>query len=84
MPIETAKHLISELHDRFGSEIESPQQQELLKQLQRHVHGLDEKEPVDPSFLESLDNYFIDAEQSHPQVVSVVRQLIETLKNIGI
>jgi len=84
MPIESSKHLITELHDRFGLEIESAQQRELLRQLESHIHSLGEKEPVDPSFLDSLDSYFISVEQEHPNIASVLRQLIDTLKNIGV
>ena len=84
MPKQKVQHLITELHDRFGDDLEGPQQQQLLAQLQNHIHSLDDSETVEPSFIESLDLLVAEVEIEHPHVASILTQIIETLKNIGI
>jgi len=84
MPKQKVQHLISELHDRFSDDLASPQQQQLLAQLQSHIHNMDDAEPVEPSFLETLDLLVAEVEIEHPHIASTLGQVIDTLKNIGI
>jgi hypothetical protein len=84
MPKQQAKSLISELHERFGDDITSSQQADLMMRLNAHIHDLNEEEPVDPTMIDAVELYLTELEAEHPQGASVVRQLIETLKNIGI
>lgn len=84
MPKTQAGHLISELHERFGDQLPSSQQQDLLMRLNSHIHELGEQDPVDPSFLDAVELYFNELENEHPQGAAIVKQLLETLKNIGI
>jgi len=84
MPKQKVQALISDLHERFGDDLTSPQQEDLMHQLQTHIHELGEKEPVEPSFLEAVEIYLAEIEGEHPKAAVVVRQLLDTLKNIGV
>lgn len=84
MPKQTAIHLITDLHERFGDEITSPEQQALLEQVKLHIHNMDEAEPADASFLESLSQLTTELEVEHPRAAAVMEQILNTLKNIGI
>lgn len=84
MPKEAAQHLISDLHNRFGDEITSPEQQALLEQVRLHIHNMDEAEPADPSFLDTLAQLTTELEVEHPRAASILEQILNTLKNIGV
>ena len=79
-----AQALISDLHKRFGDDLISPQQKELMVQLQAHIHNLGEAEPVEPNFIDALEVFVADIEVEHPHAAAVVKQILETLKNIGV
>jgi hypothetical protein len=84
MPKQKIQHLISDLHERFGDELTSPQQQALMSQLKTHIHDLDESEPVEPGFLETKDTFIAQIEDDHPNAAVIVNKILETLKNIGV
>lgn len=84
MPKQQAKALISDLHERFGDDVVSSQQKALMDQLNAHIHDIGESDPVEPSFLEAVEVFLNDIEEDHPQAAGVVKQLLDTLKNIGI
>ncbi len=84
MPIDNLKALISDLHDSFGDDQTSPQQQQLMQQLQAYVHDVDTAEPVPPGLIESAEILLDEAEGSYPQTAALIRQVIRALGNIGI
>lgn len=84
MPKQKAIALITELHERFADEEESAQQKRLLTELEQHIHGLDEQEPPEPGMLDALEVLVTDAEVKHPAIAGVMRNLLETLRNIGV
>ena len=84
MPKEQASALISDLHDRFGDDVVSAQQQQLMVQLQAHIHEIGEQDPVEPGLMEAVELFLVDMEDQHPQAAGVVKQLLDTLKNIGV
>lgn len=84
MPKQKVQSLISDLHEKFGDDITSPQQQALMSQLEFHLHNLDESEPVDPGFLETMDTFIAQIEDEHPNAAVIVNKILETLKNIGV
>lgn len=84
MPKQQAQNLITELHERFADDEVSAQQADLMMRLNAHIHELGEEDPVDPSMLDAVELYMGEVEADHPQVAAVVKQLLETLKNIGI
>lgn len=84
MPKQTLEHLMTTLHERFGSDLSSPEQQKLLQDIESHIHGLNEEEPVDPGVKDTLNLLIEEVEEQHPQVATVVREVMEALKNMGV
>jgi len=84
MPKQQAQLLISDLHDRFGDDLTSPQQQALMSKLKSHIHNMDESDPVEPGILETIEVFISEIESEHPNAASVVAKILETLKNIGV
>lgn len=84
MSPEKAQSLISQLHDLYGTDETSPEQRRLLADLERHVHTRGSAEEPDPVPLETLENLVEEMAAEHPRTATVMRQLMETLKNMGI
>ena len=84
MAKDQALGLITEMHERFADDSISQEQQALMASLQQHVHELDEATPVDPSLVDSVELLVSELEAEHPLGASVLRQLAEVLKNIGV
>ena len=84
MPIDNLKALIADLHDSFGDDDTSTQQQQLMQQLQAYVHDIDTAEPVPPNLIESAEILLDEVEESYPQTAAIIRQVIKALGNIGI
>jgi len=84
MPIDNLKTLISDLHDSFGDDETSPQQQQLMQQLQIYVHDIDTAEPVPPGLIESAEILLDEVEEDYPQTAAIIRQIINALGNMGI
>ena len=76
--------MITTLHDRFGDELISPQQQQLLQNLKNHIHAVDEKDPLDPDFQDSLNLLLEEVESGHPKAAEILREVIKILNNMGI
>lgn len=84
MPKAKIENLMTELHDRFGEMEASPQQERLLAELQAHVHDVSEGSVKDPTPLESIQLMIDDLGDNHPNVSALLRELLDTLKNIGV
>ncbi len=84
MPKQQLENLIGSLHEQFGDDLTSPQQQQLMQQMQSHLHNFDEPEPGDPNFTETVELLLEDIEEQHPKAAAVVREILEVLGNIGV
>jgi hypothetical protein len=84
MPVDNLKALISELHDSFGDDETSPQQQQLMQQLQTYLHDIDTAEPVPPDLIESAEILLDEVEVAYPKTATIIRQVIKALGNMGI
>lgn len=84
MPKARIENLMTELHERFGELEPSPQQEQLLEALQQHIHGVAEGDKPDPTPLETIELLLDNLGEDHPRVVAVLRELMDTLKNIGV
>ena len=84
MPKQKAITLISDLHDRFGDDEQSAEQKRLLESLQQHIHELGEEDAPEPDFIDALEVLVTDTEVEHPAIATVLRTLVDTLKNIGV
>ncbi|ODS24008.1 hypothetical protein AB835_05645 [Candidatus Endobugula sertula] len=81
---ESIENLISSLHERFGDDFTSPQQQQLMDSLKNYTYYSGEEIPVGSDFKETLDLLLKDIEWQHPQAAGVIREVMEILKNMGI
>jgi hypothetical protein len=84
MPKAKIENLMTELHERFGEMDTSPQQERLLGELQAHVHDVSEGSVKDPTPLETIQLMIDDLGDNHPNVSALLRELLDTLKNIGV
>ena len=80
MPQQQLDNLITRLHDRFGSSEVSPQQQQLLDDLQRHSAGGADTLSLQDSANAILEELEID----HPKAAAVLREIVETLGRLGV
>ena len=83
-PKKTIQTLISDLHNRFGEDLNSPQQQALMKKLQAHVHNFDEADSVDLDFKDTLNLLLEDIEVQHPKAAGIIREVMTILSNMEI
>lgn len=85
MPEQRAQNLISQLHEMYGDEEPSELQKRLLQQLEMHVHPKGTKDRFgEPEPLDTLEYLVEDVAVEHPRTAAVMRELLETLKNIGV
>jgi hypothetical protein len=84
MPRATLENLMSNLHERFGDQLTSVEQQQLLAKMQQHIHNMDQHEQVDPDFEETVNILLQDIESEHPQAAAIARSIIEVLQNMGV
>lgn len=85
MPQQKAQHLISQLHELYGDDQPSEQQKRLMEQLELHVHPKGTKDQFgEPVPLDTLGYLVEEMEAEHPRTAAVMRELLETLKNIGV
>ncbi|MFV1873860.1 MAG: DUF4404 family protein [Oleiphilus sp.] len=84
MAKQKAEHLITDLHERFADDLTSPEQLALLQEVKNHIHNMNEEEPADPSFLDTVERLVAEIEVEHPTAAGVLVQVLNTLKNIGV
>ncbi len=84
MPNTEINNVISELNEIFGAETPSAQQQQLLADLELHIHNSAEKPEADPTPLEIIETMLENLGDQHPKASLLLRQLLDTLKNIGV
>jgi hypothetical protein len=78
------ENLMTELHERFGELQPSPQQEQLLAELQNHVRAVTDTQVPDPTPVETIELMLDNLGEDHPRVAAVLRELMDTLKNIGV
>ena len=84
MPKQKIQSLISDLHEKYGDDLISPQQKALIADLNAHIHDMNEAEPVSPDFIDTIDIFITQIEEEHPNAAVIVNKILETLKNIGV
>ncbi len=83
-PQQKMEALMSELHELFGNHEPTPQQQQLMRNLEQHIHAVGEPDVDRPNLVESLEVVVEDLEADHPRTAGVLRELVATLRNIGV
>lgn len=84
MPQQNMDALMSELHEIFGHEETTPQQEQLMRNLQQHLHDVGEPDVDRPDLVESLEVMLEDIEVDHPRASAVLREILARLRDIGV
>lgn len=84
MPQKKIANLMTELHEQFGLVEPSPQQEKLMRDIESHIHNASEPTPPDPSLTESAEMLLETLGGDHPRTAAIMRELLDTLKNIGV
>ena len=84
MPKQRIEALISELHDIYGDDQPSEAQKRLLAEVERRIHPAGVPGEPDPVPLETLELLTEELSEEHPRSTAIFREILETLKNIGV
>jgi len=84
MPKEKIEGLISSLHEHFGDDLTSPQQQQLMDSMKHHLHAWGESEQPQPTFKESLEMLLEEVEDEHPKAATLIKEVLKILNDIGV
>lgn len=85
MPQEKVRNLITEMHEMYGDEEPSEPQKRLMEQLELHTHPRGTKDEYgEPVPLDTLEMLVEEMAAEHPRTAGVMREILETLKNIGV
>lgn len=83
MARQIVNNLLTQLHDTFGDNKPSPQVEQLMLDMQRHINRWDTPTPEEDIF-DTAEALVAELEVKHPGAAGVVRKIIETLNNIGV
>ena len=75
------ENLITQLHETFGDDQTSSQQEQLMQQVQLHMHNWGEPDPPDPTIADTFEMLLEEIEEDHPKAAAIVRQIVDTLKS---
>lgn len=85
MAQHTMRNLITQMHNMFGDDRPSEQQKHLMEQLELHTHPKGTRDQYgEPVPLDTLELLVEDMAAEHPRTAGVMRELLNTLKNIGV
>lgn len=85
MPQEKVRNLITQMHEMYGDEEPSAAQRRLMEQLELHTHPKGTKDQYgEPVPLDTLEMLVEEMAAEHPRTAGVMREILETLKNIGV
>lgn len=76
--------LISNLHKKFAGAETSPQQEELLRELQSRLADYEGPRNYGPDPIVTAETLAAELEAEHPHLSGIVRELIVELGRIGI
>ncbi len=82
MPKQKIEGLISELHQRFGDDETSAEQQRLMAQLQSQLSEWDGPAAGDGDIEETARLLLKEVAERHPKAALTIREILETLANI--
>ena len=84
MPRQELQNLITRLHEQFGSDAASPEQQRWMQSLQQHLHAPNEPAPTEPNLADTANLLLESLEEEHPQAAGIVREILQTLGRLGL
>ncbi len=83
MPKQQIEGLLTQLHEKFADSNTSPQQEAMLAQLQSQLTDWEGRKPSG-NFTETAELLLQEIEEEHPKAAGIIREIINTLGNIGV
>jgi len=83
MPKKTIEELLFVLHEKTDVE-NSPQQAQLMTQLQQNLHDLDSDAVENASMVETVELLLEEFSDEHPQASAVAKDILRVLQDIGV
>lgn len=83
MPKQHIEGLLTQLHEKFADSDTSPQQEEMLARMQSQLADWEGPKPPE-DFTETAEILLQEIEDDHPTASRLVREIINTLNNIGV
>ena len=84
MPKEKIEGLISQLHERIADSDTSPQQEQMLAQLQSQLEEWEGPQPPSGDIRETAEMLLEELEEDHPTASHILSEILHTLTNIGV
>ena len=84
MPRKKIEGLISQLHEKLTDSKSSPQQEDLLAQMQSQLDEWDGPQPADGNLKSVAELLLEDIEEHHPKAARITREIIESLGHLGL
>lgn len=84
MSRQEVESLMTELHELFGRGETTPQQEQLMRNLEQHIHAEGEPDVDRLDLVESLEVMVEDLEAEHPRTAGILREIVSVLRNIGV
>lgn len=84
MPQQRIEALIGELHEIYGDDEPSEAQKRLLAELERRIHPAGVPGEPEPVPLDTLELLTEELSDEHPRTTAIFREILETLRNIGV
>ncbi len=83
MPKQHIEGLLTQLHEKFADGDTSPQQEAMLAQMQSQLAEWEGPKPSG-DFTETAELLLQEIEDEHPKAARIIREIINTLGNIGV
>jgi enoyl reductase-like protein len=84
MPKQKIEGLIAQLHEKLTESKTSPEQEQMLAQLQSQLDEWQGPKPADGNIKTVAEELVEEIEEHHPKAARVVREIIESLGHLGV
>ncbi len=84
MPITKVNNLMISLHDTFGDDRVSPEQERLLAEVNQKLDHWEQRDDGPTSLLETVELLLTQLEEQHPKGAAVAKEIVNILRDIGV
>ena len=76
--------LMQQLHEKLSGSETSPQQEQLLNQMESHLSDWEGPLPADGNIVNTAELLLETVEEEHPHLSRIVKEIVDVLGRIGI
>lgn len=76
--------LMQQLHNQLSGSDSSPQQEQLLQQMESHLSDWEGPLPADGNIVNTAELLLETVEEEHPHLSRIVKEIVDALGRIGI